>query len=91
MSYTIKVTASGAWHFIYQERLKPLLQRGHAVMTRASYVNPQSDGSWIADLTPLQGPVLTSFATKQHALEAEEAWITAHWLEQHPHHAQPNT
>lgn len=81
MSYTIKVTPSGAWHFIYQERLKPLLGRGHAVMTRASYVNPQSDGSWTADLTPLKGPVLANFPTRQHALDAEEHWITHHWIE----------
>ena len=40
----------------------------------------RSDGQWLADLTPLAGPVLGPFAARSDALTAEAAWITEHWL-----------
>ena len=42
--------------------------------------SPTPDGRWRADLRPVVGPVLGPFAHRSEALEAERAWLEAHWL-----------
>ena len=53
---------------------------GHLVISRASHVEPNDSGRWLADLTPVAGPVLGPFRRRSEALEAELAWLEAHWL-----------
>jgi hypothetical protein len=53
---------------------------GHLVISRASHVEPDDSGRWLADLMPVAGPVLGPFDLRSEALEAEQAWLEAHWL-----------
>ena len=64
---------------IYAETLD-LRFLGRASIRRASHVEPDDDGQWRADLTPVQGPMLGPFSTRGQALEAEVAWLRANWL-----------
>ena len=49
-------------------------------ITRASHVEPDQQGRWLADLTPVAGPVLGPFERRSEALEAEQSWLAEHWL-----------
>ena len=53
---------------------------GPVAITRASHVEPDSQGRWLADLSPVGGPVLGPFEKRSEALEAEVAWLEANWL-----------
>jgi hypothetical protein len=53
---------------------------GHLVISRASHVEPDDSGRWLADLRPIGGPVLGPFERRSEALAAEIAWLEAHWL-----------
>jgi hypothetical protein len=44
-------------------------------ITRASHVEPDSDGKWCADMGPSVGPVLGPFVTRREALAAEREWL----------------
>ena len=48
---------------------------GTVSIKRASHVEPDEEGRWIADLSPLGGPRLGPFALRSEALEAEAAWL----------------
>ena len=47
---------------------------------RASHVEPDSQGRWLADLSPVGGPVLGPYEKRSEALEAEVEWLEANWL-----------
>jgi hypothetical protein len=83
----VRVGEDGALSFIYDDRLACLLALGPSSTTRASHVEPAAGdgvrtvtGGWIADMSPSGGPVLRQsngepFLTRQHALDAERAWL----------------
>ena len=48
---------------------------GKLQITRASHVEPDSDGYWWADIGPVGGPVLGHFGTRGEALQAERVAI----------------
>jgi len=76
---TIKlVVKGGVIKSIYDDALVPLFDQAESVNTRrASNVEP--DGSkWQADLSPVGGPTLTGFTTRQEALDAEVQYINRH-------------
>jgi hypothetical protein len=73
------VLPSGTVRAIYGEDID-LGVLGHAVITRASHVEPDEQGCWTADLTPVSGPVLGPFCQRSRALEAEQHWLEANWL-----------
>ena len=77
MPASIFVRPDGTVEFIYDDRLRSLLELGQATITRASHVEPTPDGRWTADLAPRGGPVLGPFMLRQHALEAEREWLEA--------------
>lgn len=64
---------------IYDDDLMALFGDSMVKIRRASHIEPRrdEDGSfkWQADLTPVGGPVLFPFKTRQEALDAEHAWI----------------
>ena len=64
---------------LYDETLS-LAAFGPLVIQRASHVEPDSAGHWIADLGPVEGPRLGPFERRSDALAAEVAWLEAHWL-----------
>ena len=73
------IATGGTVRCIYDE-VFDLTQLGAAQITRASHVEPDDDGHWFADLSPLDGPLLGPFTRRSEALDAEVAWLTAHWL-----------
>jgi len=66
---------------LYSETID-LAALGSLVIVRASHVEPDERGCWIADLSPVSGPVLGPFLNRSDALAAEVAWIEEHWLPQ---------
>jgi hypothetical protein len=68
------VNADGCVKCIYDEALD-LRALGKLQITRASHVEPDSDGNWFADMGPSGGPVLGPFGTRGEALAAERGWL----------------
>ena len=78
------ILPTGSVACIYSEELN-LLSLGPLAIARASHVEPNSQGLWQADLSPVAGPLLGPFRLRSEALAAEIAW-----LEQNLHRlAQP--
>ncbi len=74
------VEPDGAIRCIYDETLD-LTALGSPMITRASHVEPDQQGRWVADLSPVDGPFLGPFSTRNEALAAEHAWLETHWLD----------
>ncbi len=73
------IDARGTVRAIYSEEFD-LRTLGRPAIFRASQVEADRDGRWHADLRPMLGPVLGPFGLRSEALEAELAWLEAHWL-----------
>jgi hypothetical protein len=71
------VIKDGVVRFIHNDDLAETLvpALGTAKTRRASHVEPAADGSWTADLTPVNGPVLGPFQRRDEALAAEVEYI----------------
>lgn len=54
---------------------------GQPRIERASHVEPDIQGRWLADLSPVGGPILGPYELRSEALAAEVAWLEAHWLD----------
>ena len=68
------VDLQGGIRCLYSERVD-LTSLGSLSIRRASYVEPDADGQWWADLSPMDGPKLGPFHWRSEALEAEVAWL----------------
>lgn len=77
------VRPDGTVRAIYQEDLD-LAVLGCPTIRRASHVEPDQEGRWRADLTPVGGPVLGPYDRRGEALEAEREWLERHWLIRNP-------
>ena len=64
---------------VYDEAID-LTKVGQISIQRGSHVEPNQEGQWTADLSPVNGPVLGPFMTRTDALRAEVAWLHEHWL-----------
>ena len=73
------VTPGGRVRCLYDEAID-LYALGRPIIRRASHVEPDADGRWLADLGPVQGPRLGPFRARSLALEAERVWLERHWL-----------
>ena len=73
------ITPGGILRCVYGEAVD-LSSLGRSVIARASHVEPDQNGSWRADLSPVGGPVLGPFSQRSVALVAERAWLERHWL-----------
>lgn len=73
------ISPGGVVQCIYSETID-LAKLGNPVIRRASHVEPDQQGRWLADMSPVGGPVLQNYATRSEALAAELAWLEAHWL-----------
>ena len=69
----------GNAHCVYAE-LVPLHFIGSIDIERASHVEPDSEGNWLADLGPVDGPLHGPFPRRTDALGAEVAWLQNIWL-----------
>ena len=79
----LRIDPIGRVHCLYGEAVD-LASFGALSIHRASHVEPDENGAWWADLSPLGGPRLGPFAFRSEALEAEVAWLHRHWLEAPP-------
>jgi hypothetical protein len=75
----IVVLLDGTIRAVYAEVID-LRELGKPLIIRAGRVEPDAQGRWIADLTPVTGPVLGPFALRSEALEAEQVWLATNWL-----------
>jgi hypothetical protein len=73
------INPEGGVRCVYAETLD-LTQLGSLTIRRGSHVEPTPDGTWTADLSPVNGPTLGPFTTRSAALNAEMAWLSEHWL-----------
>jgi len=73
------VDPRGSVRAVYGE-LIDLATLGRPAIARASRVEPDPAGRWLADLSPVGGPVLGPFGLRSEALEAEREWLEANWL-----------
>ena len=53
---------------------------GQVTIRRASHVEPDPQGQWWADLSPVAGHTLGPFGRRAEALVAEKVWLERHWL-----------
>jgi hypothetical protein len=74
------IEPGGQIHCLYGEAVD-LASLGILSIRRASHVEPDVNGNWWADLSPLGGPRLGPFTRRSLALDAETAWLEQHWLE----------
>jgi hypothetical protein len=75
----LKIDSAGQIRCLYDESMD-LAELGRVSIRRASFVEPDVNGQWHADLAPLNGPQLGPYPSRQGALEAEKAWLEANWL-----------
>ena len=76
---TIVVDPGGEMRCIYAEAID-LSCLGSLSIRRASHVEPDANGRWWADLSPVSGPKLGPFGRRTEALTAELQWLKTHWL-----------
>jgi hypothetical protein len=63
------VNTGGGVRCVYDEALD-LRGLGRFTISRASHMEPDSDGNWWADMGPVEGPVLGPFGSRSEALAA---------------------
>ena len=73
------ISGVGEVRCIYSDTLS-LSDLGKLSISRASHVEPDSVGQWIADLAPVGGPQLGPFARRADAITAEVNWLRKNWL-----------
>jgi hypothetical protein len=76
----LRIDPNGTVRCVYGETID-LGLLGAVTIRRASHVEPDEAGQWWADLSPVGGPRLGPFPSRGVALQAESAWLEAHWLE----------
>ena len=65
---------------VYCEEID-LQKLGRMQISRGSYVEPNENGQWMVDLSPLSGPTLGPYSKRSEALQAEIEWIEERWLQ----------
>jgi hypothetical protein len=73
------IECAGNVRFVYDESVD-LTSLGPLSIRRASHVEPDEQGRWHADLSPVGGPRLGPFYCRSSALAAEQAWLGTNWL-----------
>lgn len=73
------IDPTGTVRCVYDEAID-LGALGHVHVRRGSHVEPDAEGQWFADMSPVGGPTLGPFAIRSDALAAEHGWLEQHWL-----------
>jgi hypothetical protein len=73
------IRPGGEVRCVYGEAID-LHELGQPHIRRASMVEPDEQGHWWADLSPVQGPRLGPFRLRTEAVDAEREWLSRHWL-----------
>ena len=73
------IKPDGSVRCLYNEAVD-LSSLGSLTIQRGSHVEPDANGRWLADLAPVDGPVLGPFNRRSEALAAERDWLEQNWL-----------
>ena len=73
------INPDGTVRCLYSEEFD-LHTLGQLTIARGSHVEPDGQGKWWADMSPVCGPRVGPFDRRSEALQAEVAWLEAHWL-----------
>ena len=73
------IAPQGNIRCVYGEEID-LHTLGKPAIARGSHVEPDQNGRWHADLSPVGGPVLGPFCQRTEALQAEYAWLEMNWI-----------
>ena len=73
----LRIDPKGQVTCLYDEVID-LAVLGEMSIRRASHVEPDAEGQWWADLSPVGGERLGPFTFRSEALRAEVAWIDRH-------------
>lgn len=73
------IKPDGSVRCLYDEAVD-LSSLGSLTIQRGSHVEPDANGRWLADLAPVDGPVLGPFNRRSEALAAERNWLEQNWL-----------
>ncbi len=88
--FDVVVARDGCLSSIYCESID-FKALGRTQIRRASNVEPTEDGQWLADLSPVEGPLLGPFENRSQAIAAEVRWLRDHWFAaKHPSHREPS-
>jgi len=68
------IAPDGTLRCLYSEILD-LHALGRPTITRASHVEPDEYGHWVANLAPVHGPHLGPFIRRSEAIDAETRWL----------------
>ena len=75
----IIINNCGNCRCVYDEA-SPVSALGRIRIRRGSHVEPVAGGKWLADMSPVGGPVLGPFNFRSRALAAERRWLAKHWM-----------
>ena len=75
----IIIDSRGNCRCVYDEAI-PLPALGRIKIRRGSHVEPVPGGKWMADMSPVGGPLLGPFPFRSQALSAERRWLEKNWL-----------
>ena len=75
------VNPQGGVRCLYTEGID-LASLGTMSICRASHVEPDDQGQWWADMSPVGGPKLGPFLCRSAALTGEQQWLEEHLLGQ---------
>ncbi len=80
-SHKLMIKPDGTLVCIYVDEIRPLLDHASIASTsRASHVEPDSSGMWVADMSPIGGPSSPPFRLREDALAWEKRWIESNVL-----------
>jgi hypothetical protein len=79
----LRIDPNGQVHCLYGEAID-LSALGPPTIRRAGRVEPDHDGAWWIDLSPLGGPRLGPYRRRSAALAAEAAWVEARLFQAGP-------
>ncbi len=71
---TLVIGQAGNCVAIYDDAWE-FAELGKVQIARASHVEPDAAGNWLADLAPVGGPVLGPFTRRNDAIAAEQGWL----------------
>lgn len=75
------IIKDGKVECIYSDALRPILKElGKTNIRRASHVEPDENGQWVADLSPVNGPKLGPYELRETALREEVKWLNENYL-----------
>jgi hypothetical protein len=75
----LAIDMRGQVRCVYNEAID-LAALGKLSIRRASYVEPDAQGCWTADMAQLEGPKLGVFVRRSEAVKAEQEWLEKNWL-----------